>query len=163
MFSAAEAHLPGRLPPGGMRIFMARIPPDTLDNDVFERLTAEERLATRSMSPQRRAQFALGRTLLSHTADGVFGPAGYSVRLADGRPVIAAAGGGPAAASISHSADVVVCATARLHALGIDVERIRPRRSWERLAQEVLHPAELASMRTRPEDARWAHFYAAWT
>jgi 4'-phosphopantetheinyl transferase len=120
--------------------------------------------SARAPGTLRRAQFAAGRSLLHHAAREVFGAAKYRVEVADERPVVTLEGAGaPAAVSLSHSADVVVCGVARAGLLGVDVERIRPRKQWEGLAEFALHPSELRRLEELPEAARWRGFYRAWT
>jgi 4'-phosphopantetheinyl transferase len=158
MFAPFEAPLDA-----GMAVFGALIPQALLERDAFEWLSAEEAGAAAAMrSPRRRAQFAAGRWLLRHAAARVFSE-GYELRTVAGRPLIGAAGGAPGAVSLSHSADMVLCAVARMPALGIDVERIRPRRAWAALSALVLHPQERAGLEAAAEALRWARFYRAWT
>lgn len=159
MFAPFEAPLDAEV-----AVFGAVIPQTLLERDALEWLSAEEAGAAAAMrSPRRRAQFAAGRWLLRHAANRVFGEGGYALRTVGGRPLLAAAGGGPGAVSLSHSADMVLCAAARVPALGVDVERIQPRRGWAALSARVLHPHERASLDRAAEAVRWARFYRAWT
>ena len=57
----------------------------------------------------------------------------------------------------------MLCGIARSGRLGVDVERIRPRRDWEGLAQVVLHPLEREELGLLSENLRWTGFYRAWT
>lgn len=114
-------------------------------------------------SARARLQFAAGRWLLARAACEVFGSGNYSVRTVDGLPILAAADAGPAACSISHSDDIVLCAAARARALGVDVERVRPRRDWSALAAGVLHGEEISRMADLEPARRWRQFYQAWT
>jgi 4'-phosphopantetheinyl transferase EntD len=113
---------------------------------------------------RRRAQFEAGRRLLHHAAREVFGAATYRVEVVDERPVVTLEGApAPAAASLSHSADVVICGLAASGLLGVDVERIRPRKQWEGLAEFALHPDESRRLEELPDADRWQGFYRVWT
>jgi phosphopantetheinyl transferase len=113
---------------------------------------------------RRRAQFEAGRKLLHHAAGEIFGAARYVVEVLDERPVVTLEGApAPAAASISHSGDVVICGLAASGLLGVDVERIRPRRQWEGLAEFALHPTELRQLEELSDAERWPAFYRVWT
>jgi 4'-phosphopantetheinyl transferase len=86
------------------------------------------------------------------------------VEVLDERPVVTLEGApAPAAASISHSGDVVICGLAASGLLGVDVERIRPRRQWEGLAEFALHPTELRQLEELSDAERWPAFYRVWT
>jgi phosphopantetheinyl transferase len=147
---------------GALRVFRASIPASLFERDAFDWLTPEDAIvALRMQGPRRRAQFAAGRWLLRHAVTQTFG-ARWSLRTQEGRPRVELASG-PAAVSLSHSGDVVVCAAGRLPAIGIDVERIRPRRNWEALSIHVLHSTERAGLTSCSDPVRWERFYRAWT
>jgi phosphopantetheinyl transferase len=159
--SGAGPALPG--------VFATRIPPavgDSLDFDwlTCEWLTAAEAARAAAIArPQRRAQYVAGRWLLRYAATQVFGEGEYRLHSVAGRPLVAATGGGPAAVSVSHSAELVVCAAGRVQALGVDVEQIRPRADWSALSGWALHPRESERLERAAEAQRWRHFYQAWT
>jgi 4'-phosphopantetheinyl transferase len=69
----------------------------------------------------------------------------------------------PAAVSLSHSGDVVICGLAPSGLLGVDVERVRPRKQWDGLAEFALHPSERRRLDELPDAARWRGFYRLWT
>jgi 4'-phosphopantetheinyl transferase len=118
----------------------------------------------RAGTTRRRAQFEVGRRLLHHAAREIFGTAKYSVEVVDERPVLTVKGArAPACVSLSHSGDVVMCGLAPSGLLGVDVERIRPRKHWEGLAEFALHPSELRRLVKLPDAARWPGFYRVWT
>jgi 4'-phosphopantetheinyl transferase len=66
------------------------------------------------------------------------------------------------AISLSHSNGRVVCAVAETALLGIDIERIQPRKSLKDLAVEVLHPYELAEFQQLEAESRLEFFYERW-
>ncbi len=62
--------------------------------------------------------------------------------------------------NLSHSGDCLAMAFDRRAAVGIDVERIRPRTRLGALAARILAPAQLAAFRERGESVE--EFYACW-
>jgi phosphopantetheinyl transferase len=158
MFAPFEAPVDG-----DVAVLGAVIPPALYDRDAFEWLSPEDTAVLAGLgSKRRRVQFAAGRWLLRRAAARAFGDGRYELHTSAGRPFVFASGT-PAAVSVSHSSDVVLCAAGRVRALGVDVERIRPRRGWAALAGLVLHPLERASLDGVPEAQRWEGFYRAWT
>jgi phosphopantetheinyl transferase len=65
--------------------------------------------------------------------------------------------------NLSHSAGLALIAVCRDHEVGVDVERIRPRRNLLRLAERVLGPAAAAAVREASPETRLAVFHEAWT
>lgn len=114
---------------------------------VFAAEIAPALLAERGA--RRRVQSASARQLLRYAAEQTFGP-GCKIESIP-------------ATSISHSGNVVLCGLAREGRLGVDVERIRPRKDWEGLAGAVLHRVERQELAALSENLRWAGFYRAWT
>ena len=64
--------------------------------------------------------------------------------------------------NLSHSGGVVLIALAGGCEVGVDVERIRPRRNLLRLAGRALEPAAAAAVRAAPPAERLRAFHAAW-
>jgi 4'-phosphopantetheinyl transferase len=148
----------------GPRAFGLAIAPSLLLASSFDWLTPQESDRAAAMrGPRRRAQFAAGRWLLRHTASQVFGEDHCLVQASEGKPVVLSGDGLPASASLSHSADLVLCAAGRVQTVGIDVEQIRPRSDWKALARFALHPTERRRMEGLVETIRWQRFYQAWT
>jgi 4'-phosphopantetheinyl transferase superfamily len=92
------------------------------------------------------------------------GGAGIELRVdADGKPRLAVA---PERLSfnLSHSGDLALVAIAPGGVeVGVDVERLRPRRDLGRLAERWLPAADAAAVAAAGEAEREAVFYAAWT
>lgn len=65
--------------------------------------------------------------------------------------------------NLSHSSELALVAVATGIEVGIDVERIRPRRDLVRLAARWLPEADAAAVAAAADDEREAVFYAAWT
>jgi 4'-phosphopantetheinyl transferase len=131
----------------------------------FDWLSQEEKRLLDTMgSAKRRAQFAAGRWLLHHSAREALGGAAFRVEVRDERPVVAVDGSpAPAAASLSHAADFVLCGVAPSGLLGVDVELVRPRKQWEGIAEFALHPAERRRLSGLAERELWPAFYQLWT
>lgn len=64
--------------------------------------------------------------------------------------------------NLSHSGGALLIALARETEVGVDVERIRPRRNLLRLAGRALEPAAAAAVRAAPPAERLEAFHAAW-
>lgn len=113
-------------------------------------------------SPARRRQFLAGRwlakTLLSEALGGT--PADWHI-TADphSKPQVMGVG---AHLSIAHSGDIVACALAET-AVGVDVERINPRRSVEDIAQWVCSPQEQAALGALHHEEAMLLFNQFWT
>jgi 4'-phosphopantetheinyl transferase len=65
--------------------------------------------------------------------------------------------------NLSHSGGAALIAVARELEVGVDVERIRPRRDPLRLAERALEPAAVEAIRAAAPSERLASFHAAWT
>jgi 4'-phosphopantetheinyl transferase len=90
-------------------------------------------------------------------------PAAIEFRVGEhGKPALA----DPATAlrfNLSHSGDLALIAVAEGREVGVDVERIRPRRNLLRLAERALDPAAAAAVRAAPPEDRLTAFHTAWT
>jgi 4'-phosphopantetheinyl transferase len=148
----------------GPRVFGLAIAPSLLRAPAFDWLTPEEAERADAMQgKRRRAQFASGRWLLRHAVRRVFGEGNCLVQPSEGKPVVVSGDGLAASASLSHSADLVLCAVGRVESVGVDVERVRPRADWEALAQFALHPRERDRLQGLAQTTRWLGLYQAWT
>jgi 4'-phosphopantetheinyl transferase len=145
-------------------VFSLRIPARLFSpNAAFEWLEDQDRARLSALgSARRKAQFACGRWLLHHAARELTGNQRYRVTVPGGRPHLELPDSA-AAASLSHSGSLVLCALGRVAAIGVDVEEMRPRRNWEGLARRVLHPSELRGLAGLPAADQWRGFYLAWT
>ena len=148
----------------GPRVFGLAIAPSLFRAPSFDWLTPEESERAAAMQgKRRRAQFASGRWLLRHSASRVFGEGNWLVQPSEGKPVVVSGDGLPVSASLTHSADLVLCAAGHVQTVGIDAEQIRPRADWKALAQFALHPSERDRLECLAETIRWRRFYQAWT
>ncbi len=65
--------------------------------------------------------------------------------------------------NLSHSGELALVAVSRGRPVGVDVERIAPRRDLLALAQRSLDSDAIRTVRAAGEGQRAAAFYAAWT
>ena len=61
--------------------------------------------------------------------------------------------------NLAHSEDLALCAVARAREIGVDIERIRPRPTQERIPERFFSPSEAAQLRALPPEA----FFHYWT
>src|SRR5205085_950313 len=113
--------------------------------------TAEDHAdAARHSRPRRCRQSLAARALLRAVLAGEdTPPPGLPWRLLrskQGHPAEAAAGTTRRMVSLAHSGAIVACATASDGAIGIDVERMDPRRPLLALARAAFGPKEIAEI-----------------
>ncbi|HEY9516777.1 MAG TPA: 4'-phosphopantetheinyl transferase superfamily protein [Gemmatimonadaceae bacterium] len=65
--------------------------------------------------------------------------------------------------NFSHSDGLALCAVARGRSLGVDVERVRPIPSPEKIAERFFSRREYAALLSLPEAQRREAFYACWS
>ena len=116
--------------------------------------------------PLRKAQFTAGRWLVRCLLGRLLAGGAAAWRLdapAEGPPrLLGPAGDMPLHASLSHSADEVVCAIGAMP-VGIDVETQGPARDWPALVAAIGDSAELAHFDRLPASAHAAECLALWT
>lgn len=152
-----------------LEIWLAGIQVGVDDGPLDERLVAilgdDERArldatASGPMRRQRLAGYALRRAALGR-ALGVE-PREVRMRLDDeGLPAIEGAPG--LAVGIAHSDGLAACALARRRRVGVDVERVRPRRDVVRFARRCFDPGEADELAAAPADDRLRAFFRLWT
>jgi 4'-phosphopantetheinyl transferase len=152
------------MPAAGIHVWQAQL--DSEGWPCVDRLPVGEReRAMRMHSPDVRRRWVAARWAL-RTVLGRYleqDPAGVELRLAEqGKPVLAA----PSARlrfNLSHSADLALVAIAWEREVGVDVERIAPRRDLAALTRRALGPAEAEAVEALPPEDRLDAFHAAWT
>lgn len=65
--------------------------------------------------------------------------------------------------NLSHSGGLALIALAAGREVGVDIERVQPRRNLLRLAERALDPGAAAAVRHAPAAERTNTFHAAWT
>ena len=89
-------------------------------------------------------------------------PARIELRRGEhGKPALADPSS-PLRFNLSHSGHLALVAVTHGLEVGVDVERIRPRRDLFRLAERALDPATAAAVHAAPADDRLAAFHQAW-
>jgi 4'-phosphopantetheinyl transferase len=90
-------------------------------------------------------------------------PAEIELRVGEGGKPALAAPGASLRFNLSRSGNIALVAVAQGLEVGVDVERIEPRRNLLALARRALAPAEAARIEATPPESRLAAFHAAWT
>lgn len=131
-----------------------------------ERLPAAEReraAALRGDELRRRwlaARWALRGVLASYLEHE---PAAIELTQGKrGKPALAGPGG-PLCFNLSHSGERALIAVTGEREVGVDLERIKPRRNLAGLARRALPAAEAARIEALPAAAALAAFHSAWT
>lgn len=118
----------------------------------------------RAHVPEDDSRGAARRALASLLADYLGGAGAAELDVSDGGKPRLARDPGRLSFNLSHSGGLAMVAIAPGGTdVGIDVERLRPRRELVRLAQRWLPAADAAAVATAVEAEREAVFYAAWT
>ncbi|HXH34682.1 MAG TPA: 4'-phosphopantetheinyl transferase superfamily protein [Plantibacter sp.] len=159
-----------RLPDVTLRI-VDRSAADELDLDgTAARLGAGGRRRLDEGSPADVRRFLVGRALITRTVSETFGVAEslviVSARCADcglehGRPTVDI-GGPTVAASVSHTTTSTAVAISSAPSIGIDLERLDPRR-FAGVEGVVLSPAELRRWSALPGTDRLRALAEHWT
>lgn len=148
---AADWPLPRPLP--GLLLHSCRFDPAQLDPGDFARCGLIPPPAIADAAAKRQSEFLAGRLCAASALRALHGRADYPARGADNAPCWPAGSLG----SITHShgwAAALVGAQSAWRGLGLDAEPLIPASRAERLAGEILTPAELAQFRRLPEDTR---------
>ncbi|MEQ8849537.1 4'-phosphopantetheinyl transferase superfamily protein [Botrimarina sp.] len=130
-------------------------------DELYRLLSADERRRADAFthSPARR-RFVVGRGSLRLWLAERLGVAAGEVRFEygpNGKPRL---GDAPLEFNLAHSGDLALCAASG-HAVGVDLEQLRPRKSADALAERWFHPDETA--RVRAAEDPLAEFYRTWT
>jgi phosphopantetheinyl transferase len=116
--------------------------------------------------PRRRSRFVSARTQLRKTLSCYLGCAPEDVGLAvapGGKPVLIARPHNSALAfSLSHSGDALAIAISR-HAVGVDVESLRPVRNAHAIARRYLNLDATTALENCAPEERDLNFLGAWT
>ena len=164
---------PSRLPalsPGAAQVWSVALDLSHADAKRLEAvLCAEERRrAARYRRQQDRVRFIAARAALrcllaAHLgADLGAKPRALAFAYgANGKPALSHGGG--LEFNLSHSGDLAVIALAHDREVGVDVERLRPLSSAQRIAERLWSSGEAAALGTLDEDERLTAFFATWT
>ncbi len=142
-------------------------PPDIVAR-LWQTLAADERArAERFAFTPLRQRFIVARGALRDLLSRYTGEAPDRVALtygAQGKPaLVARAGRADLHFNLSHSESLAVYAVTRAHAVGVDVEHVRPITDRDQIAQRFFAAREVAALRALPPERQLAGFFACWT
>ena len=127
----------------------------------------EQQRAGRFRVPQVRSRFIAARSILRNILGRYLECAPSQVRFhyrEHGKPFLAPNSfRDDLRFNLSHSHGLALYAVSRARDVGIDLERIRPDRDHERLAERFFSPREAAALRDVPSEARIDAFFRCWT
>lgn len=164
-----------RSPPAGLRlaggevhVWRVALVGDPSARAVLERdlQDAEIRRAGRFFRPSDRDRFIVGRALLRRILALYLGAPAALIELSyepGGKPALAEPGDPPLEFNFTHSSDLALCGLARGARVGIDVERLRPLRDLEGLADRFFSARESGEIHALEPAARRLAFFQAWT
>jgi 4'-phosphopantetheinyl transferase len=157
---------------------------DLAEDELLTSLSADEQdRAAKMRHEQTRRCFIVSHYALRDILSGYLGVGASEVRfesLANGKPVIASAAcqsrfsilpGSPRCArddkelhfSLSHSADLALCAITNSSPIGVDVEKTREIRYFNQFVERFLSEAELKWLRDHPSHEQLPSFFRVWT
>ncbi|MEX2215062.1 MAG: 4'-phosphopantetheinyl transferase superfamily protein [Phycisphaeraceae bacterium] len=136
--------------------------------ELLGRLTPVERArAEEYRVASKRREFIVARSMMRAVLGRLTQCEPLSVTFAyeaKGKPLLdALSNTGEVTFNLSHSQGMILMATAARRAVGIDVECVRERFSFERLAERFFSPREVATLMGVPEAQRMRAFYLCWT
>lgn len=154
------------LPLNEVHVWKARL---DLDPEELSRLaqtlsTDEQARAARYRFEVHRRRFIAARGCLRRLLAQYLGCQAAAVRFRygpSGKPAVVSEA--DLRFNVSHSDDVALYAFAQGREVGIDVERIREARGWERIAGRYFTPGECALLDAVPPALRAAAFFQLWT
>jgi 4'-phosphopantetheinyl transferase len=128
-----------------------------------DRLPAGERARAAPLAGRARTRWLASRWFLREVLSGYLGEAPERIRFRLGewgKPNLAERGE-ELRFNLSHSGNVMLLAVCERE-VGVDVERIDPRRDVARLASRALDPAAAAAVHEAPAAERTLAFHRAW-
>lgn len=117
--------------------------------------------------PEDRLRFLVGRAFLRRVLASTLGrsdPAALQFVTAEhGKPELAGADAGTLHFNLSHTDAMLVLATSRQYAVGVDVEALTRKVELMPLAQRYFAPQEYDALLLLDDDARRERFFTLWT
>lgn len=148
---------------GGAEIWLADL--DAAGGETLDLLSEDERTrAGRFVFDIHRRRFVACRAWLRARLGERLGCPADSLRFEygpAGKPSLA--GGGPLRFNVSHSDRYALLAMIDGAEIGVDIERLRPLKDMDALAERVFSAGERAALATAPADRRTDVFFAGWT
>lgn len=158
-----------RLESGQVHVWRADVPTESARvEDVQGVLSADEHArAERYPLAESRRRFVAARAVLRHLLAHYAGCSPDQLCFAygaHGKPHLADDGSlSQLEFNMSHSGDVVLYAIARGRAVGVDVEHLRARGNYMRIAERFFSIEEYEALSALPEEDRPRAFYRCWT
>ncbi|HKY32378.1 MAG TPA: 4'-phosphopantetheinyl transferase superfamily protein [Candidatus Polarisedimenticolia bacterium] len=156
-------------PPAEGEVHLWTIPlaasPEALERAASLLSGDEKARRDRFRFPVHRGRFALRRSALRSLLGGYLGIDPRQVRFAwseHGKPALAAAGS-RLRFNLSDSEDLAIAGFVLDHAVGVDVERVRPLSDMEAIARRHFSPGEVETLLGAREQDRLDCFFNAWT
>jgi 4'-phosphopantetheinyl transferase len=151
--------------PGDAAVWLADLDAAGARDDALNILSEDEReRASRFVFDVHRRRFIACRAWLRTQLAERLGRAPGSLRFEYGpvgKPALA--GGGALRFNVSHSDRYALLAVAEGAEIGVDIERLRPLKDMDALAERVFSAAERAALAAVPADGRIDAFFAGWT
>lgn len=152
-----------RAPDGELHLWRLDLDRPEPEPDVLS--AAERERRERLVSAQLRRRWGNSRRGLREVLGGYLGQPPAAVELAlseQGKPELAGTAP-PLRFNLSHSGGLALVVVSAQLVVGVDVERIEPRRNALKLAARMLAPAAVEAVRAAAPERRDAVFLAAWT
>jgi 4'-phosphopantetheinyl transferase len=149
----------------GAAIWLADLDAADAGDGALALLSEDERArARRFVFDVHRHRFVACRAWLRTLLADRLGRAPEALRFEYGpvgKPALA--GGGPVRFNVSHSDRYGLVAMTDGAEVGVDIERLRPLRDMDALAERVFSPAERAALERVAADQKLDAFFAGWT
>jgi 4'-phosphopantetheinyl transferase len=139
----------------------------SLDHDgILSMLSVEESARAYAIrSALRRRQFLATRAVVRVQIGRILeiDPAHVSLRYGRwGKPEVADPRGSAPQFNVAHSGDLAVVVLARDSVVGVDIERVRADRAWNKLLERICKPPELAEAQEEAGRLGVRGFYDRW-
>ncbi|WP_420852897.1 4'-phosphopantetheinyl transferase AcpT [Siccibacter turicensis] len=116
-------------------------------------------IVNQAPSDRRRTAWLAGRMLLAHALSP--SPLPAIICTTNGKPGFIK----PVTHwfNLSHSGDNIMLLLSDEGEVGCDIESIRPRKNWEKIADKIFNATELARIKQVPDEHQLAQFWRIWT
>jgi 4'-phosphopantetheinyl transferase len=157
-----RAEVPAR---GQVHVWRCRLDAAGTGDDRWLQVLSDDEIARagRIRVPDKQRQFRVARTFLRLALGWTMGVEPASLRFAygaQGKPYLPGAGPG---FNLAHSGGMAVLAMTSGAAVGVDIEQIRPRPGFLRLARRFFSDREVQALESLAAARRLEAFYSVWT
>ena len=141
--------------------------PPSATSELFKILTPDEQQRADQYKFERgRTRFITARSMLRRLLGNALqqDPSALTFRYTErGKPELTVAGEGQLRFNVSHSDALALIALTRSHAVGVDLERIRPVTYVREIADRFFTDRESAALALLPEAEQTTAFFNLWT